>query len=695
MDIPRGYIKCPGRYIFEYLDDKYYKNLVQNLLTRSNSIINYTSSTVSNIPIQHVHHPKFSRLHLYNIEFPFFVSFFTNPSKKNRITEDGVNIAKVYMLFITLSIYGFIPPNKKCERVFKCMYDRVYSSVPTEEDISDFLLLVKTSEGYKDYVISSYRARVFSEKKLKDLSPGDCPVCYNPFDNNRYRKTECGKCHYKLCSECLARYTLERTTDVLCMNEGCDELYNEMFLLEMFDDRFKELYKSHRKVILWDENLSEFGDAEEYVLFEKEKRNIAMRVCVIYILIFMLGRQSQSLYPHDFLNLYQISREKYNTIRGYLNEHGIKDISEKTFQELWKDTTFSSPVNSLGLYRIFNIIFSSNIGRISKLSPIIFNKSNEYEAFNEFLGVDVCNTFNIMNNTPIDLHSKKNRRVIVCPLEECQGVLSNEDNACITCGVQVCRRCGVVKISDDHECKPEDVKSMKMFLESTDMKKCPMCPAYVYRIEGCDHMYCMNCKTGFDWVSGRILSNAENTNPHMYADLRANRIAFNPNTANCNEGLDRFLFSEIVNTKVGAIATQTLLNTEAVIMRLSVNHVNSLPDYEDTSIHNRVLYILNEISKEEFINRAYESYMNNIRNTQRILVINTLRSLVLGLLYECMDPNTTVPRIKEILYFEIPRIFKVINKGFHRIDTILEFKDTIYLRYTENISTMINMNFPV
>jgi hypothetical protein len=43
-----------------------------------------------------------------------------------------------------------------------------------------------------------------------------------------------------------------------------------------------------------------------------------------------------------------------------------------------------------------------------------------------------------------------------------------------------------------------------------DTKPCPKCCAGIHRTEGCNHMFCTNCRTHFDWVSGKVLKTSSN-----------------------------------------------------------------------------------------------------------------------------------------------------------------------------------------
>lgn len=39
---------------------------------------------------------------------------------------------------------------------------------------------------------------------------------------------------------------------------------------------------------------------------------------------------------------------------------------------------------------------------------------------------------------------------------------------------------------------------------------CPVCNTLINRIEGCSHMFCVNCKANFDWNSLKIIKYTTN-----------------------------------------------------------------------------------------------------------------------------------------------------------------------------------------
>lgn len=113
-----------------------------------------------------------------------------------------------------------------------------------------------------------------------------------------------------------------------------------------------------------------------------------------------------------------------------------------------------------------------------------------------------------------------------CPVMEddekqCRGFIEKESWCCGLCEAEVCKKCHCQK-DEKHKCKKENVETAKMVMEDT--KPCPNCKARIFKIHGCDQMYCTQCNTPFSWNTGEIVKGVIH-NPHYYEMLKKTGIA--------------------------------------------------------------------------------------------------------------------------------------------------------------------------
>ena len=116
-----------------------------------------------------------------------------------------------------------------------------------------------------------------------------------------------------------------------------------------------------------------------------------------------------------------------------------------------------------------------------------------------------------------DDSKKKERNVFImgCPMSNCRGFLSQAWK-CGTCGTHICSKCRTAKESqrdDNHICEKGDIATASLLAKET--KSCPSCAVPIYKIAGCDQMWCTECKTPFSWRTGRMVTGVIH-NPHFY-----------------------------------------------------------------------------------------------------------------------------------------------------------------------------------
>ena len=127
-----------------------------------------------------------------------------------------------------------------------------------------------------------------------------------------------------------------------------------------------------------------------------------------------------------------------------------------------------------------------------------------------------------------------NTGTFACPEATCRGFVSGA--SCGVCKARICTACREIdhQLDDPHVCKPETLESIKVI--SMDSKPCPSCATAIFRIDGCNHMFCTHCRTHWDWVSGQVLRASTN---HHYLNTAqfARNVATRNVRAECEENI--------------------------------------------------------------------------------------------------------------------------------------------------------------
>jgi hypothetical protein len=188
---------------------------------------------------------------------------------------------------------------------------------------------------------------------------------------------------------------------------------------------------------------------------------------------------------------------------------------------------------------------------------------------------------------------KENREFIrACPGENCRGFLSKQWK-CDLCDTKVCAKCHEIK-DLNHICNEDDLKTAALL--KTDTKACPNCASLIYKIDGCNLMFCTECHVSFDWITGKIETKNLH-NPHYYEWLRQQNNGIIPR----NEG-DNCVQPNYYNIQAH---TQTYnLKIEVLNYIRIITHIENIeyPRYtvnnnEDVNRDLRIKYLLNEISQ--------------------------------------------------------------------------------------------------
>ena len=226
-----------------------------------------------------------------------------------------------------------------------------------------------------------------------------------------------------------------------------------------------------------------------------------------------------------------------------------------------------------------------------------------------------------------------------CPNEECRGFLSS-GYKCKLCDTIVCSKCLVIKektSTEEHVCNPDDVKTTEAIKKET--RPCPKCAVRIFKISGCDQMWCTQCNIAFSWKSGREVGGTVH-NPHYYEWMRTQNLSGirNPGEIVCG-GLPEYHYvARVVQCYKKNISdayrylllvtyhrgTQHILHTLINPLRERINNVNDNADL-------RMRYLMNEIDEKSFI--SILSRRDNIRqkNVAMLRIFETYNTLMIEL----------------------------------------------------------------
>ena len=275
----------------------------------------------------------------------------------------------------------------------------------------------------------------------------------------------------------------------------------------------------------------------------------------------------------------------------------------------------------------------------------------------------------------ISIRKNKNERahfVRACPDEECRGFLSTQWK-CGICEKWTCPECHLIKgftRDEEHTCNPDDVATAKLL--ANDTKPCPKCATGIFKIDGCDQMWCTQCHTAFSWRTGNIENHIHN--PHYYEWMRRNNngeVPRNPLDAPCGRELGHHLF-DTISRKLRSLSTiniQKLINRIGDIIRRTVHltriEVRQQPNREERNEDLRIKYLMKEISKEDFeclLQRDDKKY-NKTRELNEIynMVSDTIRDILYRFLNYLETNEDTIRSTKRINVRILREVDQIIN----------------------------------
>jgi hypothetical protein len=375
-----------------------------------------------------------------------------------------------------------------------------------------------------------------------------CNICISNYNKSTKTKIICNYCNYDSCKECTINYILNFSNKKSANCMSCHKDWNYNFLYSIFTKKFINTdYKKHIENFLFDTEKSLLPSTQDDV-------------------------NNEILFENNILEIKKIEAElKIKKLDFKLQKIKLKyEVNQKIKLDIKNKKTLKL-----------------------QYKEKINNLSNDIDQLQD----------NLFFLKETKIHEHKTNYIRHCPNNNCNGFLNNVYH-CTICNTYVCSKCNTLKKSkndDSHICKQEDIDVVDMIKK--ECKNCPKCNISIFKIDGCDQMFCTICHIAFDWKSGKEIKHNILHNPHFFEWQRQNNIT----TVNNNND-DNHILCDQYNINI-------------------INLINLLISFLDVDTHKYLydIYIYSQEIREYIINMPF---IENIEDKNKDLRIKFLRNLI-------------------------------------------------------------------
>jgi len=365
-------------------------------------------------------------------------------------------------------------------------------------------------------------------------------------------------------------------------------------------------------------------------------------------------------------------------------------------------------------YVVNQISLEKNNEKITKISKEIAELNKKYDSL-------LAEHRRLYRKTIYE----KEQFVRSCPKNECNGFLSQQWK-CGICETKYCKHCHQplkqtentveyieitndlttnlenvrneivettdIPITNNHICNEAELATVKLL--ERDTKSCPKCNMGIFKIDGCNQMFCTKCNTAFDWITKRIM-NANIHNPHYFEWLRRQEggVRETTNAINPNECP---VFNEITNTtsrnavlliRSKRNLTETdknkILDDVLCICR-NIIHIRQviMPtytfDYVEKNRSLRILLMRNKISEKEFKTKIQKNDKKYVKSQEIYhvfqLLVNGISDIVLRYIESLRSSDMIFKEETKIILNEVEPMINYANDCFNEISQTYKSK---------------------
>jgi hypothetical protein len=274
-----------------------------------------------------------------------------------------------------------------------------------------------------------------------------------------------------------------------------------------------------------------------------------------------------------------------------------------------------------------------------------------------------------------------------CPNSECRGFLSSQWK-CGLCNKWCCNLCHEVKGMErdcEHTCDPNNVATATLL--NSDTKPCPKCGEGIFKIDGCDQIWCTQCQTAFSWRTGKVETGAVH-NPHYYEWMRRNgTLERNPADVQCGREINHQISGIIRNhlnshesrNPENSANIKNLLKIASEIVRKIIHlRYNTITRYQyntdEVTQQLRIKYMRRFIDDDFFKISLQKEYKRSNKYREICEVIQLLINTLTDIIHRFVD------EIKE-------RNWKFNLDRMNEVEHIIKYSDECFLKISRTYSS--------
>lgn len=433
-----------------------------------------------------------------------------------------------------------------------------------------------------------------------------CAVCTNVVVCFR---CETLSCKTLVCKECYKKYILTIPIPI-CM--GCGIRLTRYRLVQYFGKKYvdtDEDFVKHREELSFNIEKSLFPDTIQYVELVNKIAEDEKSIQLYHVSCDVLYQRFKIWNMEPWVD--SEIREKVTNYRRaieYRDKIHVSECDKKyydTLVEYWRDY----------------INYQSQ-----SVAPIRDNSHDKH--------IIHC----IRTNKPLPTHQYQRAKFVKkCTNADCNGYLSTRWK-CSTCNVYTCSKCQLIH---EGECKQEDLDSIKLI--ESDSRPCPGCQTLIFKIMGCDQMWCTQCNKGFSWNTGEIIDHMRGFfhNPH-FIEYR-NRQNTETLDRQCADFIPPKKYEDLYTIAHGLLIDYRVYHNGTLDLRLD--------------------YLLNKSTEEYYKSSVLKRLKLIERNQDFIGVCNVF----IELLIDRLNVYNTQPELREVVDSDVLALINMYNTMIDRV----------------------------